>query len=65
MEETNCRICKQHSGHEARLKEVEIQTDKQWKEIDGMKNWLVGTLVSVILTLIAVGVNIVINLANG
>lgn len=65
MEETNCRICKQHSGHGARLKEVEIQTDKQWKEIDGMKNWLVGTLVSVILTLIAVGVNIVINLANG
>lgn len=61
----NGNICKQHSGHEARIAECERQNIKQFEEIDGMKKWLIGTLVSVIIGLIIAGANLIITLAKG
>jgi len=52
MAEESCEDCKAHSGINQRVKQVEKDTDSQWKEINSMKKWLIGILTSSILTLI-------------
>jgi len=47
-------ICKAHSGFEARIENCEKDNETQWKEINSMKKWLIGTLTSSVLTLLGI-----------
>ncbi len=63
-DESNC-ICRAHSGFEARIKAREKDDSAQWKEINGMKKFIVGVLASSVLTLLVVVINLVMALAKG
>lgn len=52
-------VCKEHSGHAARIKNLEIEGEKMEKSniaahrrIDGMKNWVIAGMTSLIGQLI-------------
>jgi len=53
--------CQEHSGHEARIKSLEESRIDMWKangktneRIDGMKNWVIAGMSSLLLQLIIV-----------
>lgn len=52
-------FCQEHSGHEARLLSLETNRGEAWKaidkaheRIDGMKNWVIAGMTSLILQLV-------------
>lgn len=51
----DCAVCKEHSGHAARIKNLETEGGKMEKSntaahrrIDGMKNWVIAGMTSLI-----------------
>lgn len=51
--------CQDHSGHEARLQSLETNRGESWKaidkaheRIDGMKNWVIAGMTSLVLQLL-------------
>lgn len=51
----DCTVCKEHSGHAARIKNLEDEGGKMVKSniaahrrIDGMKNWVIAGMTSLI-----------------
>ena len=46
-------VCRHHSGVHVRIDHVEFLAQQNRKEIDSMKKLVVGSLISIILTLIA------------
>ena len=47
-------ICKEHSGHEARLNDMENNVQKLWDKWDGMQKTILGIFVTLSLNLIGV-----------
>lgn len=52
-------FCNQHSGHEARMTALEGSREVMWKAIDrsherldGMKNWVIAGMTSLVIQLI-------------
>ena len=57
----NGAICKEHSGHEARIENLEKEDKNQWisinsshKRIDGMKNWVIAGMTSLLIQLLVI-----------
>lgn len=55
----DCAVCKEHSGHNARIKNLEDEEKEMKKSntaahrrIDGMKNWVIAGMTSLIGQLI-------------
>jgi len=51
--------CIEHSGHEARLNSLETNKEEMWKSIDrshhridGMKNWVIAGMTSLVIQLV-------------
>jgi hypothetical protein len=59
----NC-YCKEHEAIKVRLDHAEQDNKDQWKEINGMKRFIMTTLVMVSLTLMGVLFNLAITLAK-
>lgn len=64
-------ICTQHSGivvkldnQDHRIETIEKCTEDLKKKVDSMKNWLIATLTTMIITLLGVLINILISLQN-
>lgn len=49
-----CDYCRAHSGVCADINHLEDSDEKQWKEINAMKGWLIATLTSSVFTLIGI-----------
>ena len=49
-----CKDCKAHSAVKVRVDHLENSDAKQWRDIDSMKNYLIATLTSSVLSLIAI-----------
>ena len=59
-------FCNQHSGHEARLITLEqnkcdlwISVDRAHTRVDGMKNWVIAGMTSLVLQLIVMIIGLV------
>lgn len=61
--EKDC-LCKKHDGVERDLIHFKETNIAQWREINGMKKFIIATLASAVLTLMVVVINLMINL-NG
>ena len=64
-------ICKEHSGFKSDIAHVVKETEEQWtkinenrKAISIMKNWLIATLTSSLLSLLGVLIILLIHLAR-
>ena len=60
-------FCNQHSGHEARLSTLEQNKNDLWQSVDrvhtrvdGMKNWVIAGMTSLVLQLIIMIIGFVI-----
>lgn len=47
-------VCKEHSGHEARIKDVEESIKNLWAKWDGMQKMILGIFITLSLNLIGV-----------
>lgn len=63
----NGSICKQHSGIEARINEMEEQTSRQWtalskqqEAMEGMRKTAFGLVGGIIATLLGVVLNLIV-----
>ena len=52
-------LCNEHSGHQARIRSLESNKEDMWKSIDrsheridGMKNWVIAGMTSLVIQLI-------------
>jgi hypothetical protein len=55
----DCTVCKEHSGHAARIKNLEDEGKKMensntaaHRRIDGMKNWVIAGMTSLVMQLL-------------
>lgn len=62
----DCAVCKEHSGHTARIKNLEDEGEKMergniaaHRRIDGMKNWVIAGMTSLVMQLILAIVGLV------
>ena len=56
-------VCKLHSGIVSDIGHLESANKAQWKEINGMKKFVVGTLATAVITLMMVLFNLLVTLA--
>ena len=59
-----CKICTEHSGLCVKIEQVEQVCKDQWEEINWMKRFLIGSLFTMIIVVIGIGVNIYITLTR-
>lgn len=52
--EDNNQICKKHSGHEAKIAELEKNVKSLWDKWDSMQRWAFCSLGALILNLVGV-----------
>jgi len=64
MTNESCKDCRAHSGVCKDIKHLEKGNEDQWKEINAMKNWLIGTLASSVLSLIGIVVMLFLKLTG-
>ena len=64
MTDTGNNICKRHSGIEARMDNLEKTNTAQWKEINGMKKFIMGSLLLGFMTLLGIVTQLAITLAR-
>jgi len=66
MPESNNKngTCKAHSGILSDVKHLEADNASQWEEINGMKKFIMTTLLMVCITLIGVLIQLAITLAK-
>lgn len=56
-------VCKSHSGIVTDIKNIKDINLAQWREINGMKKFIIGTLATAVITLGMVVINLLITLA--
>lgn len=63
--------CKEHSGHEARLRNLELDgadmknaISSSHRRIDGMKNWVIAGMSSMIIQLVIAIIGVIIILSR-
>lgn len=54
MPPENDNFCKQHSGFEARIEDVEDDVSTLWKKWDGMQKMVMGIFITLSLNLICI-----------
>ena len=56
--------CKAHGAFKVRLDHIEVVNVDQWKEINGMKKLLIGTLTTSVISLIGIVFMVLVQLAR-
>lgn len=64
-EKNSSCVCKAHSGIASDIEYLKTTNKSQWKEINGMKKFIMATLLLACLTLVGVLFQIVITMAQG
>ena len=63
-ENSSCKDCRAHSGITRDIEHLEASDKNQWKEINGMKKWLIGTLTASVLSLVGIVVTLAITIGR-
>ncbi len=64
VENGACKDCKAHGAFRVRIDHTETTNIEQWKEIDGMKKLLIGTLTTSFISMIGIVFMVLLQLAK-